>query len=461
MTRPLPVRSAASRGRPARWAARFGRASALVALAAILSPLAALAAGDQGLTGGQAISNTGQVGFANSIVNQYPIMQEAGAGWVRIEFRLGDCFSNWTTASTLSACQAQVGSKTALDLYDEVVSSAQSHNLRVLALVDYESWKGVQSDWTASNAENTGGSGDNAYIRSFANNAAGVLANHFKGRITAWEIWNEPNAWTSHPSPTVYQGSSYLYPSNYAWMLSRSQSAIKNADPNNIVISGGLLGHDIGGVTANVAANGTVTQVTKHGNRPEDHPSQPGGRPDQPGTAPGGATPASSPQGAAATVSCPKGSLPSGADYLCAVYDMGIRKARWKSGAYPLDQIGQHLYIDQGGATSADKIGAYLQEIRNAYVAYEGASTPKQTHVTEVGWQSTGSMTEALQASNLTTAFGKFKTTAYVGRAYWHSVQDISYAGLFFGLQTTGDEKDNYTGTHKPSFGAYQTAAAY
>ena len=172
----------------------------MVALVAILSPLGAQAAGNQGITGGQAISNSGQVGFANSIANQYPIMHEAGAAWVRIEFRLGDCFDNWTTASKLSTCQAQTGAKTALDLYDEVVSTAQSHSLQVLALVDYESWKGSPSQWTASNAENTGGSGDNAYVRAFANNAAGVLANHFKGRIAAWEIWNEPNAWTSNPS---------------------------------------------------------------------------------------------------------------------------------------------------------------------------------------------------------------------------------------------------------------------
>ena len=50
------------------------------------------------------------------------------------------------------------------------------------------------------------GTGDNAYIRAFATNAAGVLAMHFAGRISIWEVWNEPNAYTANPMPGVYTG---------------------------------------------------------------------------------------------------------------------------------------------------------------------------------------------------------------------------------------------------------------
>jgi hypothetical protein len=50
-----------------------------------------------------------------------------------------------------------------------------------------------------------------------------------------------------------------------------------------------------------------------------------------------------------------------------------------------MDAIGQHLYIDQGGLTTSSKVASYLQDVRNAYVAFEGAATPKKTQVTEFG----------------------------------------------------------------------------
>ena len=46
--------------------------------------------------------------------------------------------------------------------------------------------------------------------------------------------------------------------------------------------------------------------------------------------------------------------------------------------AHPLDGVGQHLYMDQGELTSATKIEQYLQDVRKAYVAFEGEDTPKE-----------------------------------------------------------------------------------
>jgi len=45
--------------------------------------------GNQGLQGGWVISNNGDVNFPHSLQNQLPLIQEAGAGWIRIGFRLG------------------------------------------------------------------------------------------------------------------------------------------------------------------------------------------------------------------------------------------------------------------------------------------------------------------------------------------------------------------------------------
>jgi hypothetical protein len=61
-----------------------------------------------------------------------------------------------------------------------------------------------------------------------------------------------------------------------------------------------------------------------------------------------------------------------------------------------------------------------------------------------------------VQARNLQTAFGAFRSLSFVGRAFWFSVQDIPEAGrgIFYGL-VDGD------GAKKPSFGAYQSYATY
>src|SRR5436190_1540360 len=76
--------------------------------------------------------------------------------------------------------------------------------------------QGLQGGWAI---DDTGGNGDNKYLQKFSSKAAVTLAAHFKDRVSAWEIWNEPNAWTSSPSSGVYQGGSFIYPSNFAWLL--------------------------------------------------------------------------------------------------------------------------------------------------------------------------------------------------------------------------------------------------
>lgn len=65
---------------------------------------------------------------------------------------------------------------------------------------------------------------------------AGAAAAHFRGRVAAYEIWNEPNAvlsWSSGP-----QGPE---PARYAEMLKAAYPKIKGADPSALVI-GGVVG---------------------------------------------------------------------------------------------------------------------------------------------------------------------------------------------------------------------------
>src|SRR5438067_12548030 len=51
--------------------------------------------GNQGTQGGWAVNDQGQTLFAHALSTQFVDMKDAGAGWVRINFRLGSCFKDW------------------------------------------------------------------------------------------------------------------------------------------------------------------------------------------------------------------------------------------------------------------------------------------------------------------------------------------------------------------------------
>ena len=186
--------------------------------------------------------------------------------------------------------------------------------------------------------------------------AAGVLASHFAGRVAVSEDGTSERV-DRDPSPAVYEGSTFLYPSNFAWLLKRSYTAIKAAEPgsSSIVVSGGVFGHDPGGASVTVTSPaGTSRTMTKHG------------------TAAGLAAHT----GATAPVTCTS-SVPSGADYLCDVLAWVTKGWLARRCVSPRRHRPAPV-VDQGGMTSSSKITAYLQDVRNAYVAYEGAKTPKR-----------------------------------------------------------------------------------
>jgi hypothetical protein len=351
----------------------------------------------QGLQAGWAIDDKGNVNFTSSFSLQNRYMHEAEASWIRLNFRLGACFKDWVSAG----CNG----RTALETYDEVVEIALANGFQVLGLVGHEAWHGNQAEWNANNAEHAGGDGDNPYLRHLGDDAAAILATAFKGKIRYWEIWNEPNAWTERDERGRPQGGSFIYPSGFAWALTRSYEAIKIARPDAVIISGGLFGHDLGDPAVLFARD-----------------------------------------------PCPT-AMPSGADYLCATYEMGLRHAGWQEGEYPFDHVGQHLYIDGGNVTSEEKVRMYLDEIRDAYLLYEGPETPKTTHITEFGW-STKDLSQELQAENLLIAYDTFRQVGYVARAYWFHAQDVPEAGLFFGLTEASGKK-------KKAFDVYLDVAAY
>ncbi len=317
----------------------------------------------------------------------------AKTGWIRLGFRLVPGQTNWNS--------------TMLGYYDTVVNNARAAGLQVFGLINSEGWNGNQATWNANNHENTSGNGDNPYVDSFASNAVGVIVQHFHDRIKVFEIWNEPSTWTTH-SGSTYSGATYVYPSVYSWMMNKCWIEVHiNRQIGDVqLITGGIFG---------TSDNGA---------------SDPGGN--------------------------------SGSNWLSAVYSTGITVGSFASsvtnlyGGFPVDGIGQHLYIDYNVTTTSANVLEYLNLVRGAYTKYEGGGTRKKTWLTEFGW-STVNVSQSVQAANLTTAFNTMNagaSGAYVANANWFSFQDNAAANLYFGLLDVSSNQ-------KTAYGNFKTKALY
>jgi polysaccharide biosynthesis protein PslG len=108
---------------------------------------------------------------------------------------------------------------------DRIVDAIQQTGLRIIARVDNQpKWASSSIQWPGS------GPPDNPKDWT---DFLGALAQRYKGRIQAYEIWNEPNLdreWgDKSPDPAAYTA-----------MLKSSYAAIKAADPQALVISAGM-----------------------------------------------------------------------------------------------------------------------------------------------------------------------------------------------------------------------------
>jgi regulation of enolase protein 1 (concanavalin A-like superfamily) len=343
-------------------------------------------AGPYGTDNGWAVQNDGSILLTASVAAK---LSQAEVGWVRVEMRLFGSHTTWDS--------------TILGYYDTAVNNARSAGLQVLMLIDGGSWPGSQTDWTQNNSENNpGANGDNPYVEGYATNAVVPIVQHFHDRVKCYELWNEPNCWTSNPSPGVYAGATFIYPSNYGWLLTRSWEAVHVAQQIKDVtlFSGGLFGLSAFGQNYSSA----------------------------------------------------------GGQYLDDTYNTGTNATTGGSfahtkanyNAYPLDGVGQHLYISQGGLVSSNLFRQYEDWVRQAYTKYEGNNTTKKTIITEFAWQTTNSanangVSQAVQDTNLVTAFSAIKATPYLQMAIWFSLEDSTAAGLYYGvLDTTGASKQSY-----------------
>lgn len=260
--------------------------------------------------------------------------------------------------------------------YDTVVDAFRAEHIDVLGLVGPGAVARYNNPaaWQANSMERSGGNGDNAFLQSYAARVLDLVS-HFQGRIATWELWNEPN---------VRAGGIYMYPSNFAAMLADTYMQVKHSFPNVTLVSGGILSDDDAG----------------HSN----------------------------PQNA-------------GADYLRQTYAMGLQvthtwdAVRQQMGTNPLDAVGQHLYLDQGGLVYTRHIVDAYRWMHDAYAAFGDGAKP--LYMTEGAW-STSAVSPAQQALNLDMLYSMSQspTVPYVARVYWYLLRDGHDPSQAYGLQT-------------------------
>lgn len=106
---------------------------------------------------------------------------------------------------------------------DRVMDQIDAHGLKVIARL------GVQPQWAGGGYPEVGPPNN---MQDFADFAAAV-ATRYKGRVDAYQIWNEPNLsreWGNRPPNAA----------EYTQMLKTAYEAIKAVDPYPIIITAGL-----------------------------------------------------------------------------------------------------------------------------------------------------------------------------------------------------------------------------
>lgn len=145
---------------------------------------------------------------AKAIGKAAALMEQAGVSWVRQDFLWDEI-------------EPQPGNFQ-FEKYDQIVAILEKHHLRILGLLDYSaSWAAKDGQWNSPPND----------TQQFANFAATVIA-RYKGRITHWEVWNEPD------SSTYWQPQDGLV--GYCQLLKDVYLAAKKANPDCTILNGGL-----------------------------------------------------------------------------------------------------------------------------------------------------------------------------------------------------------------------------
>ncbi len=136
------------------------------------------------------------------------LMKEAGVGWVRLDFL-------WQDIEPEEGCFN-------FEKYDQIVEILCRNNINILGLLNYSAdWAVLSGAWNCPPKDNG----------LFVKYASKVIS-RYRGRVTYWEVWNEPDS-------AVYWSEQDGLKS-YCVLLKDVYTAAKKIDPNCKILNGGL-----------------------------------------------------------------------------------------------------------------------------------------------------------------------------------------------------------------------------
>lgn len=161
------------------------------------------------------------------------LIAEAGFGWLRQQFAWEDIeidakgdFVDRRNDRNFDGVVNQADYISSWDKYDHIVDLADQYNVEILARISSPTplWA-LPSPTSQSH-------GPPANIQDFVDFAV-TLAERYQGRITHYQIWNEPNLYPEW-------GDQLISPEGYANLLCRTHDALKTIDPNIVILTGAI-----------------------------------------------------------------------------------------------------------------------------------------------------------------------------------------------------------------------------
>ncbi len=302
-----------------------------------------------------------------------------GASWIRFDV-------DW------SNIQPQDANHYTWARYDKIAQAASAHHLKMLGVLAYT------PVWAhSSSCQNAQCPPKNA--ADFASFAAAAAARYAPMGVQAWEVWNEPN------TATFWQGGAS--PTGYTALLQATYTAIKLANPQALVITGG--------VSPQANGNGNVSEL----------------------------------------------------DFLQGIYKAGgkgffdaVAVHPYTFPMVPSDSTGQAWSrMSQTGVSLRSIMTANGDAVKKIWITEFGAPTggsgPSANEENYATVHDTWHVDEQLQADMMQRAAQLYKMYDWVGPLLWYSYKDAgtdqSNSQNFFGLLRAD-------GSHKPAYDAFKKA---
>ena len=282
--------------------------------------------------------------------------------------------------------QTLFGGRTWQQAYDEIIDAFVAKGIQVYGLIGAEAYT-----YPADTLEQYPGDSVSAeaWIQGYVYNFVQIV-DMFKDRVRVFESFNEPNNWTHSSTAIVHEG----------WFAKMLQEIYLNTKYYN---------------NHNLDSLWQVTLVS----------------------------------GALFTFD-----LNTGGQYIEDTYWYGKNVWAWdwmrqNVGTYPLDGLGQHIYVEQASSSVTavtTAMNTNLNDFWNKAYTYED-DLSKQIWISEFGWES-GTYGESFQAQNLLTGFSVLQNDSRVRLSLWFTQMDFpgtSWGLYYMGNYAVSDRKLSFT----------------